>query len=533
MGRERGAHLRRVPRPADPRTAPDATPLPEPRCTVPLPRHRPPGGSAAPVIRRVLKELRNPPRTQGRDQDNPSGAQEEKGTPEKTDPEPTAKAASGKSWWCDSRWPGIVLTKIDGTPAKYFLEGHSKPLFYQEPTDLTPDGQWFADAKMTTKIDDLSNPSAHLKKPIKSNSSQPRQIHLDKKLKMSEYHRADAKQKIQLLEENQAYLKENNLGVEGTMAAPTNKPGPKLGLYFRYHKFPQGQHGVVLGGGLNKSELQEAERSVKKTNNSPSGRTPVTGMDDEKKLNEDKFQDLPELIDLPEPTAPKDKEPKKDKEPEPWTMPLVEESKTSKPTPDLDSGNSSKLPAKKESDLPDEMIALLRARQKLMHRIHTLGPDSDEKAAQVQKEAWQEFQANAMTTPFIATTTDLKYAIELFTDPTYAPKEGQDGTILAICGPADLTFDFEAEFGKLGAKGGGSAATKFRTEEKRAKDAGQSEVGLPDLYIPVDLAADQGKPRSPLGFWVEDMVTSPQDAHGLSRLQQLQEQVDEHNRKVQ
>jgi len=92
----------------------------------------------------------------------------------------------------------------------------------------------------------------------------------------------------------------------------------------------------------------------------------------------------------------------------------------------------------------------------------------------------EKFQASARNTPFIATTADWNYAASLF--QAYPPEPGQIASILTILGPPGNVFDFESEFERLQV---GSPANNFRTTPHRAKDAGQAEYGIPDLFIPM------------------------------------------------
>jgi hypothetical protein len=108
----------------------------------------------------------------------------------------------------------------------------------------------------------------------------------------------------------------------------------------------------------------------------------------------------------------------------------------------------------------------------------------------------ESFQAGALNTPFIATTADFRYTLELATHPTYRAKEGQRGVILVIRGPKTRVFDFESEFEALKA---GSKEHNYRTRENRAKDANQKEYGIGDLYIPM-----YGRSRS--GFQIIGMI---------------------------
>jgi len=92
----------------------------------------------------------------------------------------------------------------------------------------------------------------------------------------------------------------------------------------------------------------------------------------------------------------------------------------------------------------------------------------------------EKFQASARNTPFIATTADWNYAASLFQG--YPPEPGQIASILTILGPAGNVFDFESEFERLAV---GLPENNYRTTPHRAKDAGQAEYGIPDLFIPM------------------------------------------------
>ncbi|HTZ45873.1 MAG TPA: hypothetical protein VMB79_18580 [Jatrophihabitans sp.] len=112
-------------------------------------------------------------------------------------------------------------------------------------------------------------------------------------------------------------------------------------------------------------------------------------------------------------------------------------------------------------------------------------------------KAMEEFQANAMSTPFIATTGDRGYAESLYRE--YPPGKGQRAVLLVIEGPKSRVFDFEEIYQTIKGAGGGRAEWNWRTSAKRAKDADQAEFGLPDLYIPL-------RGVSPLGFRVVEIV---------------------------
>jgi hypothetical protein len=122
----------------------------------------------------------------------------------------------------------------------------------------------------------------------------------------------------------------------------------------------------------------------------------------------------------------------------------------------------------------------------------------------------EEFQANAMTTPFIATTSDLAYAESLYEE--YPPAEGQRAVVLVIEGPKSKTFDFEEIYQSIQGAGGGQAQWNWRTSAERARDADQAEFGLPDLFIPL-------RGVSPLGFRIVDVIElSMPPPTALSRL---------------
>ncbi len=138
----------------------------------------------------------------------------------------------------------------------------------------------------------------------------------------------------------------------------------------------------------------------------------------------------------------------------------------------------------------DNLKVLLSERFNLLKSLKSeVGP--------VQAAAMEIFQANAMTTPFIATTSNLEYAEKLFTQ--YPPTAHQHAVILVIEGPMSHAFDFEKEFAALGKSQGGQAKWNFRSREDRAKDADQLEFGLPDLYIPM-------KGVSPYGFHIVKVI---------------------------
>jgi hypothetical protein len=125
-------------------------------------------------------------------------------------------------------------------------------------------------------------------------------------------------------------------------------------------------------------------------------------------------------------------------------------------------------------------------------------------------KAMEQFQANAMTTPFIATTSDREYAESLYRE--YPPVDGQRAVLLVIEGPKASSFDFEEIYQSIKGTGGGKAEWNWRTSAERAKDADQAEFGLPDLFIPL-------RGVSPLGFRVVEVVElSMPPPTALSRL---------------
>lgn len=125
-------------------------------------------------------------------------------------------------------------------------------------------------------------------------------------------------------------------------------------------------------------------------------------------------------------------------------------------------------------------------------------------------KAMEQFQANAMTTPFIATTSDRDYAESLYEQ--YPPADGQRAVLLVIEGPKANSFDFEEIYQSIKGAGGGKAEWNWRTSADRAKDAGQAEFGLPDLFIPL-------RGVSPLGFRVIEVVElSMPPSNALSRM---------------
>jgi hypothetical protein len=140
--------------------------------------------------------------------------------------------------------------------------------------------------------------------------------------------------------------------------------------------------------------------------------------------------------------------------------------------------------------LLDNLKPLIKTRYDLLKQLSSNVP-----ARQVS--AMQKFQANAMSTPFIATTNDLAYAQSLYTE--YPPTEQQKAVVLVIEGPMSHAFDFEAEFNRIRESGGGRAEWQWRTSADRAKDAGQAEFGLPDLFIPMHGV-------SPLGFRIVEVI---------------------------
>lgn len=143
-----------------------------------------------------------------------------------------------------------------------------------------------------------------------------------------------------------------------------------------------------------------------------------------------------------------------------------------------------------EEWLQKNLKALIKTRYDLLRQLGS-------QTTGTQVKAMQKFQANAMSTPFIATTTDREYAEGLFHE--YPPTESQKACILVIEGPMSHAFDFEAEFEAIGGQVGGRSEWKWRTSADRAKDAGQSEFGLPDLFIPL-------RGVSPLGFRIVEVI---------------------------
>lgn len=155
----------------------------------------------------------------------------------------------------------------------------------------------------------------------------------------------------------------------------------------------------------------------------------------------------------------------------------------------------------REENLHQNLKALLKTRHDLLKQLSTTIP-----ARQVK--AMQTFQANAMSTPFIATTTNLDYALQLRDE--YPPTSRQKAVIVVIEGPGNRALDFEAEFARIAESGGGKAEWSFRTAANRARDANQLEVGLPDLFIPMHGV-------SPLGFRIVEVIElgGPHDEPGL------------------
>jgi hypothetical protein len=104
--------------------------------------------------------------------------------------------------------------------------------------------------------------------------------------------------------------------------------------------------------------------------------------------------------------------------------------------------------------------------------------------------AMEAAQANAKSTPFIATTSNRAYAHQLFGEYPPSAEQGQRAAIVTIIGPSCNAFDFEREFAALDR---GFRLFNLRTVAKRSKDREQFEFGLPDIFIPV-------RGRSPFGF---------------------------------
>lgn len=140
------------------------------------------------------------------------------------------------------------------------------------------------------------------------------------------------------------------------------------------------------------------------------------------------------------------------------------------------------------------ILKLLKVRHDSLAKLRQPG----EGGAKTATRAMEVFQANAMTTPFIATTRDKAYALSLFKE--YPPEGSQRAVILVIRGPRANTFDFEEEFRKMRLQGsGGLAELNNRIDPKRKEDNQQAEYGLADVFLPA-----QGK--SQFGFWVEEVI---------------------------
>lgn len=116
--------------------------------------------------------------------------------------------------------------------------------------------------------------------------------------------------------------------------------------------------------------------------------------------------------------------------------------------------------------------------------LTTLGSGTPAEKARTLENA----QANALDTPFIATSSNKGYPQDLLSE--YPPSHGQYAVMLTILGPSMNTLDFEKEFEELKQ---GTEENNHRSTPERAKDKHQAEFGIPDIYIPI------GK-RSPLGF---------------------------------
>lgn len=112
-----------------------------------------------------------------------------------------------------------------------------------------------------------------------------------------------------------------------------------------------------------------------------------------------------------------------------------------------------------------------------------------------QALALEAAQANARSTPFIATTSNRGYARQLFGEYPPSEEQGQRAAIVTIIGPSCNTLDFEREFARLDA---GFRLFNLRTVNKRSKDREQFEFGIPDIFIPV-------AGRSPFGFVIANI----------------------------
>jgi hypothetical protein len=148
-----------------------------------------------------------------------------------------------------------------------------------------------------------------------------------------------------------------------------------------------------------------------------------------------------------------------------------------------------------KTEITDEWLA--NNLKKLIKTRFDLLAELSSGVSRRQVKAMQDFQANAMSTPFIATTTDESYARSLYRE--YPPTAKQKAVVLVIEGPMSHAFDFEAEFEAIGGQAGGRAEWHWRTKADRAKDANQAEFGLPDLFIPLHGV-------SPLGFRIVDVI---------------------------
>ena len=140
------------------------------------------------------------------------------------------------------------------------------------------------------------------------------------------------------------------------------------------------------------------------------------------------------------------------------------------------------------------ILKLLKVRHDSLAQLRGPGVEGAVRAT----KAMEIFQANAMTTPFIATTMDEGYARSLFDQ--YPPEPTQRAVILVIKGPRANTFDFEAEFRRLVRQGNGAPeGQNGRVDPKRAHDNEQAEYGLADVFIPA-------KGKSQFGFWIADVI---------------------------
>lgn len=115
-----------------------------------------------------------------------------------------------------------------------------------------------------------------------------------------------------------------------------------------------------------------------------------------------------------------------------------------------------------KAEIDDELIKL-NLKRLITDRFNLFKQVSKQSVVE-QVKAMQKFQANAMTTPFIATTTDGNYARQLFKE--YPPTSKQKAVILVIEGPQSHAFDFEARFHAIKEADGGKSGVELANHRR-------------------------------------------------------------------